>query len=72
MRFTKQRPVTPGFYWVKRNLPVGTPFITIAEFFKSNPLISEVDSIAYCGNLYTANDENFLEFAGPLEMPKDG
>lgn len=71
MKFTKERPTQVGWYWCKKKWHFSeNTNLVIINVYKSNPLFKEVDSIYYCGNTYTLDDNLFLEFAGPIPEPE--
>jgi hypothetical protein len=69
MKFTKDKPEVPGWYWVKfRSDWYEIPSIEMAQvlsYGKKKP-----DTIKFCNQLFTINEGQFLEFAGPIEVPE--
>ena len=67
MKWTTEKPTTPGWYWARWHFhePPGRPEVVEIELYKDELRIMEWDNVKT--NL---DDCPFNEWAGPLEPPE--
>jgi hypothetical protein len=72
LKYSKERPQIPGFYFVKaRGDLSGKIYQTVVHVYKSQATLEHPDRVSWDGDNYWISDDCFIEFAGPIAEPVD-